>query len=204
MDIKNNKTYKLDLSCKNFGNEILNELKTDFLKVYQDIIEKNENELTINDFDNSDKKVIRLKSQNDLALNKRLIDELGFSNLKGNGFTPSYNYYKENDKIIIKIESPGISTVESYISYSDAYPFPIIKIKGSKNKDKKPEKIEDNIFNSREYGQYSLDIPFKEDDYSLTNEEPEIEGKHGIFIIKYKLEKKLGKNILNVDLDEDI
>ena len=204
LDIKNNKTYKLDLSCKNFGNEILNELKTDFLKDYQDIIEKNENELTINDFDNSDKKVIRLKSQNDLALNKRLIDELGFSNLKGNGFTPSYNYYKENDKIIIKIESPGISTVESYISYSDAYPFPIIKIKGSKNKDKKPEKIEDNIFNSREYGQYSLDIPFKEDDYSLTNEEPEIEGKHGIFIIKYKLEKKLGKNILNVDLDEDI
>ena len=94
--------------------------------------------------------------------------------------------------------------MESTISYSDAYPFPIIKIKGSKNKDKKPEKIEDNIFNSREYGQYSLDIPFKEDDYSLTNEEPEIEGKHGILIIKYKLEKKLGKNILNVDLDEDI
>ena len=65
--------------------------------------------------------------------------------------------------------------MESYISYSDAYPFPIIKIKGSKNKDKKPEKIEDNIFNSREYGQYSLDITFKEDNYSLTNEEPEIE-----------------------------
>ena len=74
--------------------------------------------------------------------------------------------------------------MESSIHNSDAYPFPIIKIKGCKNKDKKPEKIEDNIYNSREYGQFSLDIPFKGDDYSLKNEEPEIQEKHGILLIK--------------------
>ena len=204
----NNKTLNfIENSYQNITNidkfDVIATIKDRFINVSKDIIEKNENELTTNDFDNSDKKVIRLKSQQDFALKKCLIDELGFSNLKGNGFDPSYNYYKENDKIIIKIESPGNSTVESELSISDAYPFPIIKIKGTKNKDKKPEKLEDNIFNSREYGQFSLDIPFKGDDYSLKNEEPEIEEKHGILFIKYKLEKKLGKKVFNVENDED-
>ena len=204
----NNKTLNfIENSYQNITNldkfDVIATIKDRFLKVSKDIIEKNEKELTINDFDNSDKKVIRLKSQTDFALKKCLIDELGFSNLKGNGFDPSYNYYKENDKIIIKIESPGISTVESTLSISDAYPFPIIKIKGNKNKDKKPEKIEDNIYNSREYGQFSLDIPFKGDEYSIKNEEPEIEEKHGVLFIKYKLEKKLGKKVFNVEQDED-
>ena len=185
--------------------DVIATVKDRFLKVSQEIIEKNENELTIDDFDNSDKKVIKLKSQKDFALKKCLIDELGFSNLKGNGFDPTYNYYRENEKIIIKIESPGISAVESYISNSDSYPFPIIKIKGIKNRDKKPEKIEDNIYNSREYGQFSLDIPFRgEDEYYIKNEEPEIEEKHGILLIKYKLEKKLGKKIFNVKTDDDL
>ena len=204
----NNKTLNfIENSYQNITNidkfDVIATIKDRFVKVSQDIIEKNENELTTNDFDNSDKKIIRLKSEKDFSLKKCLIDELGFSNLKGNGFDPSYNYYKENDKIIIKIESPGNSTVESELSISDAYPFPIIKIKGTKNKDKKPEKLEDNIFNSREYGQFSLDIPFKGDDYSLKNEEPEIEEKHGILFIKYKLEKKLGKKVFNVENDED-
>ena len=204
----NNKTLNfIENSYQNITNidkfDVIATIKDRFVKVSQDIIEKNENELTTNDFDNSDKKIIRLKSEKDFSLKKCLIDELGFSNLKGNGFDPSYNYYKEKDQIIIKIESPGVSTVESSIHNSDAYPFPIIKIKGCKNKDKKPEKIEDNIYNSREYGQFSLDIPFKGDDYSLKNEEPEIQEKHGILLIKYKLEKKLGNKVFKVEQDED-
>ena len=204
----NNKTLNfIENSYQNITNidkfDVIATIKDRFVKVSQDIIEKNENELTTNDFDSSDKKIIRLKSEKDFSLKKCLIDELGFSNLKGNGFDPSYNYYKEKDQIIIKIESPGVSTVESSIHNSDAYPFPIIKIKGCKNKDKKPEKIEDNIYNSREYGQFSLDIPFKGDDYSLKNEEPEIQEKHGVLLIKYKLEKKLGNKVFKVEQDED-
>ena len=205
----NSKTLNfIENSYQNITNlekfDVIATIKDRFLKVSQEIIEKNEKELTDDDFDNSDKKVIKLKSQKDFALKECLIDELGFSNLKGKGFDPTFNYYKENDKIIIKIECPGISTVESYISNSDSYPFPIIKIKGSKNKDKKPEKIEDNIYNSREYGQFSLDIPFIGEDYSIKNEEPEIGEKHGIILIKYQLEKKLGKKAFNVEPDDDL
>ena len=66
----------------------------------------------------------------------------------------------------------------------------MIKLNGEKKKDKEPEKIEDNLFNSREIGNFSLDIPLKTDDFLLSNEEPKITDKKGVFILEYKLSDK--------------
>ena len=81
-----------------------------------------------------------------------MIDELGFSNLKSNGFEPNYNCYKnENDKkMIIRIEIPGNQTTKTKIDYIDKYT--IIRIFGEKRQDKEPKSLNDNLHNSREFG----------------------------------------------------
>jgi HSP20 family molecular chaperone IbpA len=131
------------------------------------------------------------KGKIDLQLKCCLIDELGFSNLKGNGFEPNYNYYIKDDQIIVRVEAPGNSTIESNLEYIGEYT--TIKLKGTKNKDKEPKEIEQNIFNSREIGNFSLDIPLKTEEYLIKNELPKIEKKNGIFIIYFKLEEKQSK-----------
>ena len=61
---------------------------------------------------------------------------------------------------------------------------------GKKNKDQEPEKLEDNIFNTREFGDFVVDIPLKTEDYNILNKDPEIQFKMGLFIIKYQLDNK--------------
>ena len=72
----------------------------------------------------------------------------------------------------------------------------VIKIKGKKDKDKIPEKLEDNIYNLREYGQFFLDIPISTD--NLTGEmtkEPKIGQGNGLVILEYNLIEKPKKVI---------
>jgi hypothetical protein len=86
----------------------------------KEILEIMEEPLTIKDFD-LDKNVIRLNKSKKVVLKKCLIDELGFSNLKTNGFEPVYNFYKKDDKIIIRIEGPGNCSINSKILFSGEY-----------------------------------------------------------------------------------
>ena len=132
--------------------------------------------------------MIKLKDEKDIILKKCLIDELGFSNLKANGFDPTYNYYKKDNKIIVRLEAPGNCKLNSSIEYSGEYT--IIKIYGNKKKDKEPEKLEDNLFNSREIGDFSVEIPLKADDFTLENKEPIIKDMKGIIIFEYNLIEK--------------
>ena len=55
--------------------------------------------------------------------------------------------------------------ISSEIELSGEYN--IIKISGIKKQDKEPEK-DDNIFNTREYGNFYFEIPLKSKDYLLT------------------------------------
>ena len=145
-------------------------------------------------FDNSDNlniKSIKLYQPENIILKLCFIDELGFSNFKSNGFEPNYNYYIKDDQIIVRVEAPGNSTIESSLKYIGEYT--TIILKGNKNKDKEPEKLEQNIFNSREIGNFSLDIPLKTEEYLVKNDLPKIEKKNGIFIIYFKLEEKQSK-----------
>ena len=61
-----------------------------------------------------------------------------------------------------------------------------------KKKDKEPEKLEDNIDNSREYGEFNLIIVLKnqENELVLKNQPPKIHEKRGIIILEYELENK--------------
>ena len=169
--------------------DVIETVKERFMEISKEIFEKTQQPLSKKDFENTDNKLlIKLNNPSKLVLKKCLIDELGFSNLKSNGFEPTYNYYKKDDKIIVRVEGPGNCSINSSIDYAGEYT--IIKINGNKKKDKEPQKLEDNIFNSRELGDFSLDIPLKSYDYLIKNEDPIIGEKKGILILEYQIDKK--------------
>ena len=66
----------------------------------------------------------------------------------------------------------------------------IITIEGYKKKDKEPSEIEDNIVNNRDFGEFTINIPLKQDEYFLKNEDPQIDSKRGIIILRYKIKEK--------------
>ncbi len=172
--------------------DIIQSVKERFIELSKEIIEKKEEQksFTLDDFENSENnKIIKLSKEQNLMLKKCLIDELGFSNLKANGFEPTYNYYrKDNDKLIVRIEGPGNCNFNTHLDFSGEYT--IIRINGEKKKDKEPDKIEDNIYCTREFGVFSIDIPLKTEDYFLKNEEPKIIDKKGLLMLEFKLEQK--------------
>ena len=186
--IKNSFQTITDLKTFDF----IQTVKERFIEISKDIIEKTEEQhfFTIDDFDNNENnKIIKLKKEQNIIFKKCLIDELGLSNFKTNGFEPTYNYYKkDNEKMIIRIEGPGNCNIKTNINFIGEYT--IIRIIGVKKKDKEPEKLEDNIYCNREFGEFSLDIPLKTEDYFIKYEKPNIIEKKGIFILEFKLEEK--------------
>jgi len=169
------------------GFNIIKTVKERFKEVSKDIIENLQGEIEFDDYSDS-MNLIRLKNNQEITLKKCFIDELGFSNIRANGFEPNYSYYKTNNQIVIKVEAPGNCNIESTIQFSGEYIF--IKISGKKDRDEESSKFEDKIFNGREYGHFSLDIPLKQENFYIKNEQPTIEKKDGIFILVYQLEEK--------------
>ena len=77
----------------------------------------------------------------------------------------------------------------------------IIEIRGQKNKDKEPNDLKDNIFNGREFGEFSVDIPLMID---LENIKPNISKKEGLFIIEFPLKQQINKIFEYKGDDEEI
>ena len=74
--------------------DVIETIKDRFIKLSKDIIEKaNTDEKKFNNesFDTTNLDSIKLKDAKEIVLKKCLTDELGFSNLKANGFEPTYN-----------------------------------------------------------------------------------------------------------------
>ena len=185
--------YQNITNIKNY--DVIDTIKDRFISIYKEIIEKKENDqnITKESFDTSAPNLIRLKDDKEIILKKCLIDEVGFSNLKPNGFEPKYNIFNKDNKIIIRVEIPGNCKIDSEIKVEGEY-F-IIRLKGEKIEDKEPDKIEDNIYNFREFGKFDLDILLNSKDYnlfSLCKEIPKFTRMEGIYIIEYKLEEKKG------------
>ena len=191
--------YTLDFLENNYQNvthlqsyDVIETIKDRYIKLSKDIIEKApEEKIEIESFDDSDPQSIKLKDKKEIVLKKCLTDELGFSNLKANGFEPTYNLYKKDDIIVLRIEASGNTDLDPPdIEFSGEYN--IIKIKGEKRKDKEPANKEDNIFNTREDGKFSFEVPLKTEDYLLMSEQNiEIQKPvKGVFIIPFKLAKK--------------
>ena len=167
--------------------DVIKTVKERFLEISKDIIDEPKNiELK---FDDENEKCIKINSKDNIILKKCLIDELGFSNLKGDGFEPKYSYYKKDkNTLIIFLECPGICSLTPDVYYEGVYN--IIKLSGIKYKDKEPLKFEDNIFNTREFGKFSLEIPLKTEEFLISDIEP-IDKSDGIFIITVKIKEKM-------------
>ena len=115
------------------------------------------------------------------------LDEIGIYYFKDINFTPTYNCYKKDDKFIIRIEAPGNSSIITNIKYIEGYQ--IIRINGCKKTDKEPNNFE-NIFNTRKFGNFSIEIPLQIEEYLIKNENPSLYYKLGIFIVEFQLDKK--------------
>ena len=176
--------------------DVIDTVKKRFREISPEIIEQKEEKII---FDESNKELIKLNKPEKIILKKCLIDELGFSNLKSNGFEPTYNYFQKDDSILIRVEVPGNCNMKYSIENIGEYN--IIKLYGTKKKDKEPEKLSDNIYNSREFGDYSLNVPLKIEDYLIKNQEYKIEKKNGIFFFEVKIDKK--KNTGGYEMNED-
>ena len=131
------------------------------------------------------------------------IDELGFSNFRSNGFNPCYNIYKKDNKIIIKLETPGNEKIESNLDFQGNCH--VFTVKGQKKLDKEPENEEDNIYNNREFGEFIIEIPLKKSEYRLENEYPKNQRKEGITFIEYELSNKNTIHAsFHLDTDDEI
>ena len=194
-----NQLHKFFIVAKDEPFDVINTIKERFIDMSKEMLEKIDEPIKMENFDNTNDKIIKLNKPNNLILKKCLIDELGFSILRTNGFMPVYNYYKKDDLIIVRVEAPGNCNLKSSIINSGEYT--IIRLEGKKNKDKEPNELKDNLYYNREFGDFSLDIGLKSSEFLFKNEVPKIDEKKGVFIIQYKLDEK--KNVAEFTQKEE-
>ena len=164
-----------------------------------EMFEKLEEDIQLDSFEKNDNKVIKLNKPSNLNLKKCFIDELGFSNLRADGFTPVYNYYRKDNKLYLRIEAPGNSGLKSTIESMGEYNY--IRLKGNKKQDKEPKELKDNIYFNREFGDFSLEIGLKASEFNLKNEPPKITDKKGLMILEYTIDEN--KNTLEYATKEE-
>ena len=169
--------------------DIIESIKDRFVDLYEEIIEKNENneKITKKSFNASNTDFIKLNNKKEIVLKQCLIDEVGFSNLKPNGFEPKYNLYNIDNKIIIKVECPGNGSIRAEMEPIGEYY--MIRLSGEKYEDEDSAKFVDNniSYNKREFGKFKFEIPLNSHKYKLSYEKPSIRKEKGMFILEYKL-----------------
>ena len=167
--------------------DIIKKTQNRFIELSKELIDKN---IKINENDFLDYKdmiiqrQIKLKQNKEIILKRCYLDELGFSNLRNNGFNPQYNFYEKDGKLKIRIEAPGNVEIKYKIKYSERYN--IIELTGNKNLDIEPKKIEDNNYNSREFGEFTISIPILK---RLANKSPNFYIKNGLDIFEFELDE---------------
>ncbi len=193
--IENTFSFLTDL--KSF--DIIDSLKERFVNISKDYFEtpivKNE---FMNNEDMLEKKIMKLnkdKNQiNNIQLKSCLIDELGFSNFKGNGFIPKYNYFEIKDNICVRIEVPGNYTLNcGNLKYRGEYT--IIPIQGEKITDKTPSKVEENLYTTREFGKFEVNIYLQTEKYKLKDEKVVPINQNGVAVFNFPLLKEEIKNV---------
>ena len=194
-------SYQNVINLTNY--DVIEIIKDSFVEISKDILEKTEFPITKKSFEENPKNdIIKLLPEiNGVTLKKCLIDELGFSNLKGNGFEPTYNCYKKGDKIIVRVEVSGNKDLTVSQEHNSLYK--IIRVSGEKKKDKEPEKNDDVIISNREFGKFSFDIPLSPD-FCIKNKKPKIEDKKGLVIIEFELEKQITTGELGNNGEGDV
>ena len=190
-------SYKTITNIKPF--DVIDTVRKQFKNVSLEYFEKLEGEVI---FDKSITDKIKIKKPEKLVLKRCLINELGISNLKANGFEPTYNYYIKDNKIILRVEAPGNCDISSLLDYTGEFTY--ISIEGEKRKDKEPEKLEDNLINKREIGKFSFKIPIEAKKYIIKNKPPDIKKLNGIFILSFDLEEAIKTGQYKQSKDEEV
>ena len=194
--------YNNDLRKKKF--DVIEEVKSKFAEYSPRYLE---DKIEPNDFNNNEEslseKLIKINGKKDFILKKCQIDEIGFQTFKKTGFEPRYNYFKNGNSLEIRAELPGnVKPVVNKPNYLDENT--IISIYGEKYKDKVPEKLESNLYNSREFGNFNLEIPLKTADFKINPTIKENKIKNGILFLKYDFDVDEKDEKITVDVDEEI
>ena len=185
--------------------DFFNTFKESFVNFSSGIFEKgNKDSFVIDDFVSNDEiirnKMIKLKKPNSFNIQKYLDIsniELGLNISKG--IKINYNLYKLDNKFILRLEAPGRCSIRTDYHLTGEYAHIIIE--WNKRKDKEPSEDNDNIFSTREYGEFNLDIPIKTTDFCIKDENPKIYDKKGIFVLEYELGEKTQNNLKFEDED---
>ena len=149
-------------------------------------------------------KIIKLKEEKELTLKRCFIDEIGSQTFKGNGFEPAYNFFRNGEILEIRVELPG--NVKPNVHRPEFHgENTIILIEGKKNRDKEPKNKEDNINDTRDYGDFNIDIIFKTEDFKIKPTIKKQDLKKGILFLQYDLEDdKSEDKVTTVQDDEEI
>ena len=152
---------------------------------------------------NEIKKILLNDSLDQIVLKKCLIDELGISNFRGNGFDAQYSYYTTENNLYVYVELPGkkenheedgeYENVE--IDKQSEGSYTIIKITGNKKHETKDfikEKI-NHCVHKRQFGKFNVIIKLDklnlDDDYNAKIQ-------NGCLILDFKIKKKSTKRII--------
>ena len=140
-----------------------------------------------------DEKNFKIKCNKDLTLKRCYLDELGFSLFKTGNFEPKYNCFKEGNILEVRVEIPG-NVIDCDSSFDVKGDETIITITGKKEKDSKPEELKNNIYNTREFSKFELNIPLKVQEYNIIKK---------IENVKINKEKEKAKEEKEEDEEED-
>ena len=162
--------------------------------------------IEVNDFTSNEEclndRLIKFKEKKELILKKCQTDEVGFQTFKVDGFVPRYNFYKNGKSVEARVELPG--NVEPAIKPLQIIgENTIINIVGEKKKDKDEIKNEDIIYNTREYGNFNLEIEFKTEKHKIKGKLTDSKLKNGILLLKYDLDDDDEEEKVVVKVDEE-
>ena len=129
------------------------------------------------------------KKENNFENSLSFIDE-SFSISKTKKIEPKYNYFKPAENILeIRLEIPG--DVRLDISHKIDKDITMITVKGIKRQDKEPKKFDDILYNTREFGEFEVNIPLKTEAFriSQTNQN-NVKAKmmSGLCVLQYTLD----------------
>ena len=79
----------------------------------------------------------------------------------------------------------------------------IILIEGKKNRDKEPKNKEDNIHDTRDFGDFNIDIIFKTEEYKIKPAIKKQDLKKGILFLQYDLEDDKSEDRVTTIQDEE-
>ena len=129
------------------------------------------------------------KGQENLTLQKMVIDELGISSFIKNDFNPDYECYYDDNYLTLTIESPEgvILTAKRKHNKNLDYPF-CIEVTGEKKEEKKKENVK--YLKYKTCGKYYSIIPFQNLNTSLGKIEEE-EPKNGWKTFRIPISKNI-------------